>query len=130
MEYLKVFEEFNTEEYWMINSDEFAESAFIKISPNELNKIKDVSNTKGFEYQEKSVGDYNSIYLKKIRSHSDTYIKIYKDYDDYFHVSIDYQFRTGNTVSYYKADQIEGIIKLLKNIGGKSRIKKYGNSNT
>lgn len=123
MEYLKVFEKFNTKEYWMINSDEFAESEFIKISPNELLFINVVSKGKGFEYQEKSVGDYNSIYLKKIRSHSDTYIKIYKDYDDYFHVSIDYQHRTGNRVSYYKADQIQGMIKLLRNIVGYSRPK-------
>jgi hypothetical protein len=115
MEYLKVFEEFKEREYWSINISEFKKEQLIKISQNEINKIKDISKTKGFECQEKSEGDYNLIYLEKIRKQSNIGIKIYKDYDDYFHASIYVKFRTSTWSSHYKADQIEGIIKLIKN---------------
>jgi len=108
MKYLKIFESFNKESkfYWKISSSEFRENTEIfEFTDSEIKSIKSICDKRSTE-MDLSGGSIN------LDSDTGLGTRIDKEDDEYFAVA----YNIYRTPEYYKADQLEGLIKLLEDI--------------
>jgi len=112
MKYLKIFESFNQGKYyWKISSSEFSENTEIfEFTDSEIQAIKKICDKKFTEmYLTGSLNLRTNIGGKNLFT---IRTRIDKEDDEFFAVAYD----TDGTTEYYKADQLEGLIKLLEDI--------------
>ena len=147
MRHIKLFESFNQEDYYIeVNSSEFNSSEFEVVhdpdffNSKELDILKSISNrktmwsslgdTKGWQLVPLSqcfgffTKDDGSGYYVGVE-HPIFSLLIEKGKDEYFWVRLSF----GSIISnfhYYKCDQFEGLIQLLKNKGIIPKENKWG----
>ena len=114
MKYLKIFESFNKESkfYWKISSSEFGENTEIfEFTDSEIKSIKSICDKRSTE-MDLSGGSINLDSATGFRNLYNIKTRIDKEDDEYFAVA----YNIDRTPEYYKADQMEGLIKLLEDI--------------
>ena len=124
MKYLKVFESFNSggKFYWPISASEFMRNTeMFEFTEPEIQSIKSICDKKYTEVDFELYDPYihhaptGSINLETNTGGQNLFsvrTRIDKEEDEYFAVA----YNIDRTPEYYKADQIEGLLKLLEDI--------------
>ena len=124
---IKLFEGFNQDEYYVeINDIEWESFTPLMITKSTIDKINKIIPCQIMDdYTE---GNFNYLKWTK-RKHTSMFsalgfdtrliisISIFEAEDEYFYVNYNIQKSTKSTIRLYKCDQIDGLKKLLKDIG-------------
>ena len=123
MKYLKIFESFNQGKYyWPISATEFNQYVeTFEFTEQEIQAIKSICDKRFTEMDFEFYDPYiyhdpaGSINLETNTGGQNLYTirtRIDKENDEYFAVA----YNIDRTTEYYKADQLEGLIKFLEDI--------------
>jgi hypothetical protein len=113
MKYLKFFESFGESYYKQIHTADFFRVKNHRLSENELDVLYGIAHKKGGIIKR----DNDMMITFQIPKDKKTvtmieYTNVKKDDDEYFYVAFDIM----NRKEFYKADQFDGLLKLLDDI--------------
>jgi hypothetical protein len=123
MKHIRLFEGFNTDDYYQhIDSNDWWDNRYerIEMSYNTIKKICGLFSNWNIEVDDNMYIIKNNMISTDNQNVSiknyDYTINLYEVDDEYFYVNVTRRYPNGESFEYsYKCDQLEGVIKFLKN---------------
>jgi hypothetical protein len=114
MKHLKFFEGFNDSYYEEIRSVDFFRVKNFPLSENELDEITSIVNQKGGWIQRHRTDLMITIHIPRLKGTVtfDEHTNVKKSDDEFYYIAYDIM----NQKKFYKADQLDGLKKLLDDI--------------
>ena len=122
MKWIKLFEEVNNEYYQEISEEEYEDGHGVSFEQRYYDKLESFLNKPevlGYKDMTNGADVFDGVYFQRggIGSFS-PYVTIYQDDDEWFYVRINgrawWRADEESYDTYYKCDQFDGLIKLLK----------------
>jgi len=119
MKWIKLFEAFDNEYYQEISEEEYVDGHGVSFEQRYYDKLESFLNEPDvLSYKDMTNGAdvFDGVYFQRGGMGSfSPYVTIYQDDDEWFYVRInDADEESYDTNCYYKCDQFDGLIKLLK----------------
>jgi len=114
VKHLKLFEGFDDSYYKKIETNDFFRVKIHEFTENELSELYNIVELKGGTVQRHRTDSTITIHIPRVRGTVtfDEHTNVKKGDDEFYFVAYDIM----NTKVFYKADQFDGLLKLLMDI--------------